>query len=219
MKTHLLAGITAAILCAAHSAAPASAQIYIGTADLPATGNYHVYESQGNVGQSFIAQGLYLSMFRLFITDAVDYAADSPGLTADWHYRFSVVEFEDNPEFITLQDRPKLYQSAFIPGSETPGWIEFNKLGVKVTAGHRYAAYISFTPFDSSLYLDVPLLDSDTYADGTFLSDYGTPFDGDILFEARMEVAPEPTSIILVASGLAGIAAQHRRKRAAARGM
>jgi hypothetical protein len=104
--------------------------------------------------------------------------------------------------------------------------VTFETGGIRVTPGQRYVAFLSNAPFwdgiedNSNLYLQGNTYDGGGYVGPTtrdFSQIFDVPWRGldplDLAFTAEFSAVPEPSTMLLVGSGLAAAAAAKRRRR------
>jgi len=143
------------------------------------------------------------------------------GFTMDPEGYFVRVGLNDSTSANGRDDRRISFDPYELDGSYV-GWYTFH-YNRPVTPGERL--FFWFVAGDGSPYAQIPekfahvkLSDQDAYSDGWYgngRSDYAySGADPDMLFRATYTtVTPEPMTVILLGSGLAGIAAARRRKK------
>lgn len=163
-------------------------------------------------GQSFIAGGVRLVSFSFVLREAEFSAAAT--------FKASVYKWDG-----VAPSGPVLFISS-LRSAQTGVWTETFSTNIEVQQGDAYVALINAMSTNTFMYM--PIL-FDDYAGGslvhkfTFMSDPPLYFSGsdfvetyDAAFTATFNAAtvtPEPVSMMLAATGLAGIAAARRRHR------
>jgi hypothetical protein len=203
----------------AASSATAQKTQTISTFGFPAQGSLDADIGTAVIGQVFTApkNAFKLVSFSFYIGggdngDLLNFAFR----LSRWLPPFS----EENPNGVEdIHGQPLLYQHPVLRGTADPTRFDFRGLYLRVTPLKQYVAWVGHAGpggFDPFVTLGMPI-GGDSYSgggafvDGAIQPVLGT--DADLMFEAVFTVTPEPSTWVLLGSGLVGIGAVVVRSR------